>query len=310
MAHEFIIQVPYQEIETTIHKLNEVGLDQLYYDLPITIIRNENGYGYVEKENELIALHVYPIEIGEKNLNIDEYKVLIHSTLNILSDSIEHRITQENEYTFELEDIELDNDWMISYSLNETRNKKMIWFEPQAAFGTGLHETTQDCLNIILEQDFTGKYVVDFGTGSGILSIAAALKNAFYIEAFDMEPVKREILHNMRLNNLHNIKITQANLIKDEITMNKNIDWVFINIGASESMAILKKHQLLTRHISNFIISGLVDWNYKKVLNLFEMAGYHVVNEKHSNQWVTLYLVKSSYEARNRGNKNETLSLV
>ncbi len=57
------------------------------------------------------------------------------------------------------------------------------------AFGSGLHETTKSCIEMIEElAPLNGKHVLDMGTGTGILSIATILLGASQVIAFDIEP--------------------------------------------------------------------------------------------------------------------------
>ncbi|MCF6225265.1 MAG: 50S ribosomal protein L11 methyltransferase [Xanthomonadales bacterium] len=64
----------------------------------------------------------------------------------------------------------------------------IIQLDPGLAFGTGTHPTTALCLEWIDAQDFSGKVVIDYGCGSGILAIAAALKGAKMVYAIDNDP--------------------------------------------------------------------------------------------------------------------------
>ena len=63
-----------------------------------------------------------------------------------------------------------------------------IELDPGLAFGSGTHPTTRLCLEWIDEQDMTGQTVIDFGCGSGILGIAAALKGADSVLCVDNDP--------------------------------------------------------------------------------------------------------------------------
>lgn len=60
--------------------------------------------------------------------------------------------------------------------------------DPGLAFGTGSHPTTHMCLHWLSEQDLTDKVVIDYGCGSGILAIAAALLGARQVYAIDIDP--------------------------------------------------------------------------------------------------------------------------
>jgi len=63
-----------------------------------------------------------------------------------------------------------------------------ILLDPGLAFGTGTHPTTSLCLQWLDGQDLSGKQVLDYGCGSGILAIAAAKLGAEKITAIDIDP--------------------------------------------------------------------------------------------------------------------------
>jgi len=66
-------------------------------------------------------------------------------------------------------------------------DKLLIRIEPNMAFGTGTHETTQLCLEALADKLTGGMTVIDVGTGTGILSIAAAKLGSRHIRAFDTD---------------------------------------------------------------------------------------------------------------------------
>ena len=64
----------------------------------------------------------------------------------------------------------------------------LLYLDPGLAFGTGTHATTHLCLEWLDGQDLDGRKVLDFGCGSGVLAIAAALKGAASVHAVDYDP--------------------------------------------------------------------------------------------------------------------------
>jgi ribosomal protein L11 methyltransferase len=81
-----------------------------------------------------------------------------------------------------------------------------IVIDPKMAFGTGHHQTTAMMLELMLENDFEGKKVLDMGCGTGILAIMASKLGAQTITAIDYDPVCYEsTIENAKLNGIENI---------------------------------------------------------------------------------------------------------
>ena len=70
-----------------------------------------------------------------------------------------------------------------------TPDEVIVKMDPGMAFGTGTHETTRLVLRLMQDENLTGARMLDVGTGSGILSIAASKLCAKEINAYDIDPV-------------------------------------------------------------------------------------------------------------------------
>lgn len=292
MLHEFSINVPFNEINEVTDLLNAAGIYNLYYESPIEIIKVQNGYGYEEKEDQLIELKIYASDQEVDHLP-EAYYPLLTETLSISKNDITYKSYDETNWdqSYEFEDIDLGNGWVIKYpnSKKEYADKRVLKFDPLAAFGTGLHETTQGCLRMILDKDLTGKTVLDLGTGSGMLAIAASLKGAEKVVAVDYEEVARELYHNAELNHLTNdLQVVQADLITGDYEINETYDLILINIGANETMSIIERHDLL-KNSDDFFISGLVEWHLDELISVFAKGGFSINEKSQTNEWVSIH---------------------
>lgn len=277
--------IKFKELDSKIELLNINDIYNIFYDSPLEITTDEYGYGYLEKEVSDIDIKVaYDEDKSSLNNFIDKVNSIIDSTCV----SIEE-INYDYE-DFDFPDIHINEEWMLSSSTDDDKGKgkNVITFRPQGAFGTGLHETTQDLLNVILSKiDLNNKTVMDIGTGSGILSIASSIVGASKVTAIDIRDVRDEVILNAKLNGLYNIDVLIGNALNGEVNINDKFNWIFINIGGEETelfMDFIKEH---LEEGGNLLVSGLVEWSFNKVKEIVEQNGFSLQQKYQSNEWIT-----------------------
>lgn len=293
MLYEFQLMIDQFKLEIITEILNNHALYNFYYEQPIEIERVQNGYSFIEIKDERLLLKIY-VDEDDAELTGEAYHAFIAKILNHPISELAYQKIENDFQTASFDDIDLGNRWVICYSGEVDRypSQKVIRFDPQAAFGTGVHETTQDCLKLILNQDFTNLSVLDLGTGSGILTVAARLRKAKKVVAIDYEPVERELLHNLELNNVNSrVEVLQEDLLQGEFKLKESYDWIFINIGSDETLEILKRHDLLNKS-NQFLISGLVDWHLEGIIDVFKSQGFIAETTSQTNEWVTIHFIK------------------
>ena len=281
--------IPYKDLDMAMEKLQIHNIYNVFYESPLEITTDDYGYGYIEKDDEDITLKV-AMEDTEGELN--EFIELVDSILGVKHIGLEENT---NDYTtFEFPAIHIDDTWVIASPEEEYPNKNKINFISQGAFGTGLHETTQDILRLILNKlELNDKTVLDIGTGSGILSIAASFTGAKKVDAVDIRDITDEVELNASLNNINNIKAIVGNILEDESQIDEFYDWIFINIGGEETKMFM---EFINNHLNkngNLLVSGLVEWSFDEVKANVEKYGFKFIEKYQTNEWCTATFKKS-----------------
>ena len=280
----FIIsyKLPYEKLDSTIEKLAINDVYNVFYENPLEITTDDYGYGYIEREDEEIVLKV----AFEEEDGLEEFKEKLKNILEMDYISVE-----ENNYDYTIYDfpaIHLDDKYVIASPDEEFEGKTKINFISQGAFGTGLHETTQDILKLILNDlNLKNKTVLDIGTGSGILSIAASISGAKSVVAVDIRDVEDEVMLNASLNNLTNIEAVVGNILEDKTLIKENFDWIFINIGGEETKLFMEYIKNHLNENGNLLVSGLVEWSFDEVKENVESYGFKLQSKHQTNEWVT-----------------------
>ncbi len=118
-----------------------------------------------------------------------------------------------------------------------------IALDPGMAFGTGTHPTTQLCLEATEDLIVPGANVLDLGTGSGILAIAAAKLGAAHVLALDNDPVAVESAQANAVQNGAAEKITvQEGSLESLVTSARRFDLILVNILARIIIEMCKHH--------------------------------------------------------------------
>lgn len=178
----------------------------------------------------------------------------------------------------------------IKYSKN-SRDEKILWINPGMAFGTGEHETTKMCLDLLGEIDVSGKTVIDVGTGSGILGIASILCNAKSAYMCDIDSTAIDTAkENARLNNVSDrSEIERADLLEKS---KEPADVVFANITADILIRLSKDIGRFLKDDGIIILSGIIHARLDEVKNAFETCGFKFVKHVRDGEWNALEFKK------------------
>lgn len=141
------------------------------------------------------------------------------------------------------------------------RNLPTLRLDPGLAFGSGSHPTTRLCLEWLAEADLTGKRVLDFGCGSGVLALAASLLGAAHVTAVDHDPqalvATRDNAAYNRLTEQELSVITPA-LLAAGSSRGQVFDVVIANILANPLVELAGQLSAMTAAAGELVLSGLL----------------------------------------------------
>ena len=162
----------------------------------------------------------------------------------------------------------------------------IIELDPGRAFGTGSHPTTSLCLKLMEENISEGDSVIDVGTGSGILMIAADRLGASEIYGTDIDELAVESAkENLELNKIseEKAKVYKGDLIS--VVENKKFDVVVANILADVLLILLHDISKVVKPNGKIIFSGIIEDKCELLKREVESLGFTVEEIKADKEW-------------------------
>jgi len=161
-----------------------------------------------------------------------------------------------------------------------------IALDPGMAFGTGLHPTTQQCLEAVSYLDLDGLRVLDVGTGSGILAIAAAKRGAREVVGVDIDPLAvRAARENARAN-----EVTVAVHEGSGADVDGTFEVVLANLVGSVLVQAAPHLRARLAPAGSLVAAGITTQAEREVLSAFVAEGLGVVDRDARADWVRLIL--------------------
>ncbi|WP_107841789.1 50S ribosomal protein L11 methyltransferase [Metasolibacillus meyeri] len=163
----------------------------------------------------------------------------------------------------------------------------IIELDPGMAFGTGTHPTTVMCLQALEKVVQEGHSVVDVGTGSGVLSIGAAMLGAKSVHALDLDEVAvRSAQENIQLNKVEHIaEVFHGNLLD---TVKEPADIVVANILAEIIMSFTDDAFSIVKPGGVYVTSGIIGAKKDDVKAALEASGFQVEEVLMMEDWVAI----------------------
>ena len=232
-------------------------------------------------EKELDSLRTF-MDIGEGSIEIDE------------TEDIDW-INNWKQYfkQFYVDDILIIPSW--EKVKKEDEGRMIIHIDPGTAFGTGMHETTQLCIRQLKKYVTKDTELLDVGTGSGILSIAALKMGAKHAVGTDLDTCAvPAVEENKEANDIPEAAFDMmiGNIIDDKEVQDtvgyEKYDIVVANILADVLVPLTPViiHQMKKGGI--YITSGIIDNKEETVVNAVKAAGLEVLEVTYQGEWVSV----------------------
>lgn len=170
----------------------------------------------------------------------------------------------------------------------------IIELDPGRAFGTGSHPTTSLCLKLMEENIKKGDSVIDVGTGSGILMIAADRLGASEVYGTDIDELAVESAkENLELNGISEdrAKVYLGNLVS--VVNGKKFDVVVANILADVLLILLNDISKVVKKDGLVIFSGIIDEKCELLKREVEALGMEILEVKADKEWRAM-LIKAN----------------
>ena len=184
-------------------------------------------------------------------------------------------------------------------NLNEKfKDKQIIKIDPGAAFGTGSHPSTYLCLEKMENILFSDKKVLDIGSGSGILSVAARLLGAKEVCAVDNDYLAINSTNsNFQLNfgNLKNLN-TYLGSFNEVILKNqlKQFDFVLCNILAEVIKEMIPNIYKCLRNNGEVIFSGILNSQKDEIIKILIQNDLKLLDVSTRKDWACIFAQKTS----------------
>lgn len=166
-------------------------------------------------------------------------------------------------------------------------DKILLEIDPKMSFGTGYHETTRLMLEALPSVVDSENTVIDAGTGTGILAIAAVKLGVSRVFSFDVsEWSVANARENMLLNDVSD-KVTVRQGSAEEIPDNFNADVLLANIERNVILSMISDFKKALKSKGQLLLSGLLQKDKDTICGKLG-DDFEIVHVAHKNEWISI----------------------
>ncbi|MFP6826304.1 MAG: 50S ribosomal protein L11 methyltransferase [Pseudohongiellaceae bacterium] len=271
--------MPWQQLKIQLHS------DQIHALEPRLLANAAISISYLDAENQAI----FQLKPGSTPLWDNSYLLCLFdetADLEALLKWLKQHPAVINKRLLQVEvlaDQDWERSWMQDFKAMQFGNRLWIcpsWqsppdsdsinimLDPGLAFGSGSHATTSMCLQWLAQAPLEGSEVIDYGCGSGVLAIAAALLGANRVYGVDNDPQAIvATLDNSHRNNIDDAVLTAC---LPEALPPLQVDILVANILAEPLLQLAEKFSILLKPGGKIVLSGLLPEQADTILNTYD----------------------------------------
>jgi ribosomal protein L11 methyltransferase len=290
---EITAQVPPSLVEEVSDLVRVVALGGITVEEPVDILGPEMGFRVRGGEPVLIRAYLPSSELGA-----------------VLTEDLRRSMEPYPSVELTARPI-FEQDWAVSwrefFGVVDTGGRAVIvpsWIEhevgpgqvairldPGQAFGTGHHETTRLCLAALDSLARPGIAMLDVGTGSGVLSIAAVKLGIPRVTAIDIDPVAAGIARrNCDENGIGPEVAISAGVLT--VAHEGRYELVLSNISTDANIGLAAAFGTVVRPEGDLVLSGILAPDARRVVAAMEPQGFRLAAMAHERDWCLIHLRK------------------
>jgi ribosomal protein L11 methyltransferase len=289
--YEITAQVAPEQVEGVSDLMRAVSPGGITIEEPVDILGPELGFRVRGGEPVLVKAYLPASELGA-----------------VLTDDLRHSMAAYPAVELTARPI-YEEDWSVSwrefFGVVDSGGRIVIvpsWIEhqvadgqvavrldPGQAFGTGHHETTRLCLAAIDELARPGIAMLDVGTGSGVLSIAAVKLGVPAVVAIDIDPIAAEIARrNCDENGIDTEVAVSAGTLTPEHP--GRYELVVSNISTDANIGLAPAFGVVVKPGGALVLSGILSVDARRVAEAMGAEGFKLSALRHDRDWCALEL--------------------
>lgn len=250
--------------------------------------------GMVEETARLQAYFPQDIDTAELRIKIYRYLLSLRALgFDVVADNVHISAIPDRDWNAEWKKnyhgFELCDRIYIKPTWEKRPSKAypcLIEIDPEMAFGTGTHATTKMCLQLLARNIRGGERILDIGTGTGILSIAAVKLGAGRVIAFDLDETAtmtavKNARHNQALRGVVFFTGTLSALRLHRIRP----DIILANVNRTEIVNMLPLLKIMSDHPLRLILSGILTEEDACMQTALADANFIICETVQSQEW-------------------------